>query len=305
MLSVIKNFCTVEAGRAIGKPFAVHGVLEKVDAPNPEAYEVNAHRSSVIPWHLWAKQHAEEGIMWRRANNRYLGETRQHIVPLTNLCRVEHSTREIDIREIRAASSSKADLTQYEVLHWLATGAGKDVLEKHPDAPSSIAKFMSHDQIRLGREGAVDTVCDFRWGSAQGLVLSNEGGSHHLAAAIYLAHCHSTPYRLMANHATYELNELQAQKLQKQVGFAYLPEDPTARFEIEKAIENFGADYGVMSMRGWPERGTLEVVALPLNCKRSRAVFNAFLAHAWPTLNDLLSKSVVNTERNNAPRRVA
>ena len=304
MLDTLKHRIASEVGRIVGKPSGLLHTLRSMQPPTPPAYTTCASEASVIPWHLWAQQMVRDGILWRGAGPNADSE-RGSILSLANLCRSERSRREIDIRQIRAATSSKSHLEEYATLHHLATGTGRNVLDKFPAAPESIEHFMAWPEVRLGNPDSTDVVHDYRWCGAQGLVLVNGGGSHHLAAAIHLAHQFDVAHTILVTHITYELDAIQAQNLQKEVGLVYLPENPLDRERVEVAIEDFGSEYGILSLRGWPGHPETSILAIPLSKERSRRIYTAFLQAGWPTLNEQLEDSLVQSVRNNASRRAA
>lgn len=121
---------------------------------------------------------------------------------------------ETDISQLHGFSNSKSNLDEFESLHQLvltnSRGMIKDISE------DGLIKNLSHREIRIINSTSTgDHFVRYAWDGR--LYLVNAGGSHHLAAAKYIAFKLDKPVKLKANYVEYYLNR----EVLKQLVFDY------------------------------------------------------------------------------------
>uniref|UniRef100_UPI003F799567 DUF6685 family protein n=1 Tax=Chromobacterium amazonense TaxID=1382803 RepID=UPI003F799567 len=89
---------------------------------------------------------------------------------------------ELDINEIDGLSASKSDLTKFQTLDQLVEANSFEMIDEITDA--KLAKNLAHREIRI-LHGDSDYFARYLWDERT--FLMNSGGSHHFAAARYLA----------------------------------------------------------------------------------------------------------------------
>lgn len=88
----------------------------------------------------------------------------------------------IDISELAGFSASKSDLSKYRTMDQFAESATKNYINEI--SLDRLNKMLGHKEIRL-IHGATDTFIQYAWNPK--IFVLNGGGSHHLAAAQYIA----------------------------------------------------------------------------------------------------------------------
>lgn len=111
----------------------------------------------------------------------------------------------IDISEIRAFTESKDNLNEYHDVDTFIKKTRPHYVQ--PITPDKLAEMMAHAEITLinSPEISIDTFSIFGWSPK--LAICNNGGSHHLAAAQYIAKHLNQVVPIEAKTALYTLNE--------------------------------------------------------------------------------------------------
>lgn len=110
---------------------------------------------------------------------------------------------ETDISQLHGFSSSKSTLTDFESLHDMVLINSQPMIEDVSE--QGLVKNLAHNQIRIINS---PTTSDFfvRYAWDGRLYLVNAGGSHHLAAAKYIAFKLNKKVSLKARYVEYSLN---------------------------------------------------------------------------------------------------
>lgn len=117
---------------------------------------------------------------------------------------------ETDISQLHGFSSSKSTLTDFESLHDMVLINSQPMIEDVSE--QGLVKNLAHNQIRIINS---PTTSDFfvRYAWDGRLYLVNAGGSHHLAAAKYIAFKLNKNVSLKARYVEYSLNRDVLKKL--------------------------------------------------------------------------------------------
>ncbi|MGI4801846.1 MAG: DUF6685 family protein [Janthinobacterium lividum] len=247
----------------------LHGIDLATPLPLPRAVVGTA---SVVQWHRWRFQYnGQDGHvqMWNGASSGSV-----YIKELANLVRMAVDDNWTgDIQEITGISRSKSDVDNIPTL--------KDMVEKNcPEmivdvSQAGLAKNLSHDEIRIIHQppqGRSDHFQSYAWVPGR-IFLINDGGSHHFAAARYIAAKVRQRVPLSGRLITYRLNRSAVKSL-------------TARYYLfavdEKYVYGTIAPEGARSLKAkiyltglpgpWDEQRQL--VILPRDNKRSVRMAN-------------------------------
>jgi len=112
---------------------------------------------------------------------------------------------ECDIQDITGMSNSKSDLTRFTDLDELAETNSQDFIT--PCSQEKLDENLRWPEIRILRqENSSDWLQRYQWNDR--IFLINDGGSHHFAAARYIAKCLKppVPVPISAKLDTYEIN---------------------------------------------------------------------------------------------------
>lgn len=130
---------------------------------------------------------------------------------LSNL--VEHQETlawETDISKLHGFASSKSNLTDFETLHDLVLTNSQSMIADVSE--DGLSKNLAHREIRIiNSKSTSDTFIRYAWDGR--LYLINSGGSHHLAAAKYIADQLDKRVPLKARYIEYSLNREVLKKL--------------------------------------------------------------------------------------------
>lgn len=131
---------------------------------------------------------------------------------------------EVAIRDVTRLANSKSPLTSFAELDGLGR---KFCAERGFDISSEqIRSCLLHDQVRVAtpwRQGS-DSFCAMTWADAP-IALSNDGGSHHFAAARYIAGQLDEPVPLRGTVHAYGVSAPAIAELHKDWGSFVLPKN--------------------------------------------------------------------------------
>lgn len=141
----------------------------------------------------------------------------------------------IEISEIQAFYASKSDLDEYSDVDTFAEETMNKYIQSITE--DALAKMLNHEQISIvnSPELTSDSFAIYGWSDKLGIY--NNGGSHHLAAAQYIAKRLNQYVSLEAKTTHYSLNEIALSAFNKKYTAFVLP---SVAFEsnIEKALSD-------------------------------------------------------------------
>lgn len=175
--------------------------------------QVTAHADSVVPWHDWP--HADlVGVGWEQTQAGYT--SRRHAFPQVHalIIRTDRGVETFDLRDVATLSASKGNLQDHADLDAFATKEAGHFLTDL--SLEGLDKNLDHSQVRIGRAGRNPTGSDhwavYQWDRRRPHLV-NGGGSHHLAAARYIARKLGTPVGVSAPSIHYQVDATQASAL--------------------------------------------------------------------------------------------
>ncbi|MCG5495556.1 DUF6685 family protein [Ectothiorhodospira variabilis] len=220
---------------------------------------------SVMQWHRWNPQ----DLSWPARQRLDVGyrHAPRHIPELRALCKeTEIPEWSCDIQEVEGIAASKSKLEGASDLDaWVESRAShliEDISEE------GLAAVLSHDQIRiLNSPRHSDYFQKHTWDGRVFWV--NDGGSHHFAAARYIASRIGQPVRLTALLKTYSIDPDVVSSLREQYEVFAIEEDEERRLAVQSALESVGAAY-CWGQLPPPCAEQAFVVLLPKNDRRAR-----------------------------------
>lgn len=109
-----------------------------------------------------------------------------------------------DISDLHGFGASKSELLSFKSTDEMVEANSKDMISEITD--EKLAENLAHREIRiLHNPNTTDHFTKYAWDGR--LFLSNAGGSHHLAAAKYIAKKLNRPVTLTGRLFTYSLNQ--------------------------------------------------------------------------------------------------
>lgn len=148
--------------------------------------------SSVVRWHEWGRVSGCVGprfaagqlLGWRERGGQY----GSFYLPLEDLARIGtceiREQWECDIQDVVGLSASKSELKEFSSLDDMVEANSRPMIE--PVTAEKLDRNMAWPEIRiLHRDQTSDHLACFRWDRR--IFLMNSGGSHHFAAARYIA----------------------------------------------------------------------------------------------------------------------
>ena len=149
-------------------------------------------RSSVVPWHTWSENlrgswpRPKPGtlVIWRGRQGRY-GAERMHVQSLADIGASKViEDWQCEIQEVVGLGASKSNLTDFISLDEMVERNSQEMIINISE--EGLHRNLSHDEIRIiHRKETSDCFIKYLWDGR--LFLSNSGGSHHFAAARYIA----------------------------------------------------------------------------------------------------------------------
>lgn len=147
---------------------------------------------------------------------------------------------ECDITAVDGFSASKSDLKQFTSTDQMVETNSRKMIDSI--TPEKLAKNLAHDEIRIiHSDRDIDYFARFAWDGR--LFLMNSGGSHHFAAAKYIAARLEQPVPLTGALHTYSLNEVAVASLRRDFELFVISDDPMLHNEFFDAMKHFEATW--------------------------------------------------------------
>lgn len=178
---------------------------------------------SVIRWDELGKYKAGVVMGWGAKDGRYACVSRP-VSALESLgYRIELESWTCDLQDVIGLAASKSRLEEYESLDRMIEANRPGLLKDLSEG--RIEELLSHSGVRVGRPGARDylslNLTDGR------LMLMNVDGSHHFAAARYVAARLQRNRPIVAPLRAYGIDEEAVNALRKEFEMIVIPGDPS------------------------------------------------------------------------------
>lgn len=122
---------------------------------------------------------------WRRTGDHWLGFYTERS-EYTQIVRCEQASVTVDLEDVHGFSNSKSDLTAFRTTDDLVVARRPKLIREISER--QLNKLLSHREIRVIHSPGADSFARYQW-DAHGprLWMLNQGGSHHLSAAKFVA----------------------------------------------------------------------------------------------------------------------
>lgn len=177
---------------------------------------------------------------------------------------IEHWT--CDISDVHGFSASKSELRQFSSTDEMVETNSSEMIDVVTH--EKLAKNLAHSEIRIIHSPGSDYFGRYRWDNR--LFLMNSGGSHHFAAAKYIATRLSESVPLQGKLYTYSLNLDAITSLCRDYEMFVISDETTVSLRFYEAMKAFRATWLWHYMPRPFENA--KVILLPKNERRSLKV---------------------------------
>lgn len=264
----------------LGRPMRLQRLIDenpnmRVQLTEPELV-VDAHK--VVQWQDWGGQPTDRwprrkrGTMmgWRQSAGRY-SSFEAHRPEFESFGRCEVSDQwSCDIQDVTGLSSSKSNLEKFTSLDSMVETNSREMIDEITE--DKLHKNLAHGEIRiLHRESTSDHFARYRWDGRT--LLMNSGGSHHFAAARYIASRINRRVPLHGRLHTYSISPLALGALLRDFDMYAISDDATISNGFHHAMKMFRATYLWRHLPRPYEHA--RAILLPKNERRSMRVSRA------------------------------
>ncbi len=235
----------------------------------------------IIHWHDFGEDHSME--YWRRharGTMRGWGKSRGgHYESAEHQCQAladlgqcnSIESYELDIAQVDGLGASKSDLVDYNSMASFAEARCSHLIE--PLTEEQLQKNLAWSEVRIMRPGGGDHFSRYSWDRR--IFLNNSGGSHHFAAAQYIAGKLGRKVPLTGKLYDYSLNKQAVDALSREFEVYALPDEkPAISNAFHDSMAAFGATYYRLPLpRALPH---VRAILLPKSEDRSRQVAGLF-----------------------------
>ena len=282
-MNKILQYLYDSARESFGVPARLQRLLDERPDLCAQLEQPPAHisLSSVVPWQDWTQpsieyRHRNSGwaVGWMRAGDRYTSfeATLSPLMRLTKLTTDDGWS--CDISDVDGFSASKSNLHEFRSMDAMVEANSKEMIGDISLA--GLQKNLAHKEIRIihGTHGD-DYFLRHLWDGR--VFLMNSGGSHHFAAAKYIAARLPEKVRLTGRLRTLSLDEGAVHDLCAEYELFAISDAPALSLAFGDAMRMYGAKYLWRDMpRPWADA---RAILLPRNEVKSMRVAGA-LRHA-------------------------
>ena len=261
----------------LGRPIRLQRLIDenpnmRVQLTEPKLV-VDAHK--VVQWQDWGGQPTDHWprrkrgtiLGWRHSAGSY-GSFEMHRPEFESFgqCEVSDHWR-CDIQDVTGLSSSKSNLESFTSLDSLVGKNSRELIDETTE--ESLQKNLAHGGIRiLHQESTSDHFARYRWDGRT--LLMNSDGSHHFAAARYIASRINRRVPLGGRLCTYSINPLALDTLLRDFDMYAISDDAAISNEFHEAMRMFSATYLWQHLPR--PYGHARAILLPKNERRSMRV---------------------------------
>lgn len=192
---------------------------------------------SIVQWHEWGPRDGAL-IGWRALGGHY-GSFRVQRSEFRHFGRRQAlQDWSCDIQEVAGLLASKSDLRRFADLDALVEANSPEMIAEL--SPEGLRRNLAHGEIRiLNRPSSGDFFARYAWDGR--VFLMNSGGSHHFAAARYIAARLGCAVPLTGLLRTYSVDPLAVAGLRHSFDLFAIPESAVSAFH--RAMESYRAAY--------------------------------------------------------------
>lgn len=294
------------AGRLRGDAVAVEQAIEAHPSlrvrltPPPRSIGFD----SVVDWDDWAaRQRAgKDGWAtvqeWRPDPQRGEFSRFRRVPALMSLVESHHFEHwRGELQQIEGLWASKSNLNQFPSLRAMVETNSPELIQDV--SPAALKKLLNHSETKLTHFGdRSQTVIRHAWDGR--LFWSNSGGSHHLAAAQYVAAELGQPVPIQGHLKVYRFNPEAVYRLRDEFEMFVVSAKPQSALALHKALSADRAIRLEMDMPG--AYGSTQLLLLPRDNPRSMKVAQTLREYGFEDMGAHLSGLVdIQTRLASAP----
>lgn len=246
--------------------------------PKLEEKPKTINEGDIVRWHEWGEmrysftKYAKHNVMlgWRYSQGTY--SSFEQVMPeFDHFGQYEATPNwECEIQDIAGLSSSKSNLNQFTNLDQFIKTRYPSLIEEI--AERNLLSNLAHNEIRIGHELHADTTADcfsrYSWDNR--IFLRNHGGSHHFAAARYIAGKLGRKVRLNGKLKSYSINPRSVEALRARFDIVVIDDSAKEQNQLLHAMKAFSATYLWRQLP--PPYDNCRAIFLPKDETRSRTV---------------------------------
>ena len=233
---------------------------------------------------------------WEVVGGRYQGDN-IHLEALKSFGKEEESEDwTCDIKEVFGLSSSKSNLKLFTSMDAMVETNSREMIE--PVTEEKMLKNLEHGEIRILRDCREDFFAVYEWDGR--IFLMNTGGSHHFAAARYIAGKLSLPVPLAGRLVKRSINAESLSLLLQDFEMLLISNEPSAYCAFHDAMRSFLANYfWIEAPQGFCHNS--RIILLPRDKPRSVKVTSLLLNAGAFDVGEHLRKMVGKQEQHSTP----
>lgn len=260
-----------------GYPVSLIQLLEEhpdICVPLDSAKPCIAARS-IVQWHELGEPHyshwprRERGTLlgWKMCDKSHYGSFTLHRPEYAQigLCEIANEWA-CDITDVHGFSASKSELFDFTSTDQMVEANSPDMIDEITH--EKLTKNLAHGEIRIIHSPGSDYFSRYLWDGR--LFLMNSGGSHHFAAAKYIAARLGQSVALRGKLHTYSLNALAIASLRRDYEMFVISDDTSCSQGFHDAMMAFRATWLWHSMPRPYENA--RAILLPRSEQRSMLV---------------------------------
>lgn len=198
------------------------------------------HELGDVPFDYWRDRKRGEVLGWHHECGTYSSFYLQR-EEFANFgsCEITEDW-ECDIQDITGLANSKSELKDFDSLDHMVETKSRDMIE--PISTDKLRENLAWSEIRIMRgDGSSDSFARYLWDGR--LFLINSGGSHHFAAARYIASRTGARVPLRGRLRTYSINEKAVASLQRDFEMFVITNTLDAHCGFHDVMKDFRASY--------------------------------------------------------------
>lgn len=276
-MTTILNFIHDSLRQSFGAPVALLNAISKHPEMRVQTLESAPviGFSSVVPWHKWGELQTtgwprrEAGCImgWKETGGYYSGFEAK-IEQLKNFGQQHEITSwSCDICDVEGFASSKSILTDFSNMDEMVETNSREMICEINE--TKLNENLDHTEIRIIHNPKTsDYFARHLWDGR--IFLMNDGGSHHFAAARYIAARLERQIPLAGKLRTHSVNEDAVNALRHNYELFVISDSAPVAVAFNEAMDSFMATYLWMHMP--PPYEQTRAILLPRNENRSMRV---------------------------------
>jgi len=285
--------------QALGKPVSIARFLNehppaKVEFPNSNQ---GITTEKTVRWHdwNWRDNSGNDALLWWSQHRNGFRSSHRCIDELNNFTQCLTLDRwECDIRTIEGLAASKSDLSEFSTLDEFAALESPKEIEEI--SVRNLSKNLDHREIRIRNspDGGGDFFVRYLWDGPRTFLI-NHGGSHHFAAARYIARALDMPVPLSGRLEVCRIPTLSVQELTRKYDLFAMP---LFIDYFHEAMKSFKASYGYCKLPRPLDRSAYLIFLPrdePRSMKASTALRGAGIFDVSDYLKHVCTESAVHT----------